>query len=277
MALKAPLNVFRTRTKFLVGPFEIEPIAVTHSLPNCCGLVLRCSDGITLHTKDWQIDDAQLDGNLFFPAQSEPHSVPAPSPPEDAPVPLDFQRPPDDHSQPLDQDSCPSTDSRASLKEQFLPRDHLSSQQNESESSTSSTIHDPRADAWRSLVGPAEDAFERVLPFSASGTRVTPTEAGSRSASDVLGTRMTPPPLDQQRSHATKLRLCDAASCPPAPPAHVSSKTPLSALNARPARKVVDHSQLLDPIFLPEATSPPSSTSIICVPFRNPISIVRSP
>ncbi|KAJ1380350.1 Mlo-related protein, partial [Sesbania bispinosa] len=35
-------------------------------------------------------------------------------------------------------------------------------------------------DAWRSLVGPPEDAFERVLPLSASGTRVTPIEARSQ-------------------------------------------------------------------------------------------------
>lgn len=59
------LKVFRTRKKFVAGPFEIEPITVTHSIPDCCGLVLRCSDGIILHTGDWKIDETPLDGRVF--------------------------------------------------------------------------------------------------------------------------------------------------------------------------------------------------------------------
>ncbi|XP_028765043.1 ribonuclease J isoform X2 [Neltuma alba] len=59
------LKVFRTRKKFLAGPFEIEPIRVTHSIPDCCGLVLRCSDGTILHTGDWKIDEQPLDGKVF--------------------------------------------------------------------------------------------------------------------------------------------------------------------------------------------------------------------
>ncbi|XP_019433148.1 PREDICTED: uncharacterized protein LOC109340040 isoform X2 [Lupinus angustifolius] len=59
------LKTFRTRKKFTAGPFEIEPIRVTHSIPDCCGLVLRCSDGTILHTGDWKIDETPLDGNVF--------------------------------------------------------------------------------------------------------------------------------------------------------------------------------------------------------------------
>ncbi|KAL2321700.1 hypothetical protein Fmac_026079 [Flemingia macrophylla] len=59
------LRVFRTRKKFVAGPFEIEPITVTHSIPDCCGLVLRCSDGTILHTGDWKIDETPLDGKVF--------------------------------------------------------------------------------------------------------------------------------------------------------------------------------------------------------------------
>ncbi|CAJ1975032.1 unnamed protein product [Sphenostylis stenocarpa] len=58
-------SVFRTRKKFVAGPFEIEPIRVTHSIPDCCGLVLRYSDGTILHTGDWKIDETRLDGNVF--------------------------------------------------------------------------------------------------------------------------------------------------------------------------------------------------------------------
>lgn len=49
------LKVFRTKKKFTAGPFEIEPITVTHSIPDCCGLVLRCADGTIFHTGDWKV------------------------------------------------------------------------------------------------------------------------------------------------------------------------------------------------------------------------------
>ncbi|KAL9335353.1 hypothetical protein Peur_072534 [Populus x canadensis] len=59
------LKMFRTKRKFTAGPFEIEPIRVTHSIPDCCGLVLRCADGTILHTGDWKIDESPLDGKVF--------------------------------------------------------------------------------------------------------------------------------------------------------------------------------------------------------------------
>eukprot|EP00850_Spirogloea_muscicola_P004499 SM000019S05043 [mRNA] locus=s19:621691:627160:- [translate_table: standard] len=51
--------------KFRAGPFEIEPLRVTHSIPDCCGLVMRCDDGTILHTGDWKIDENPLDGKAF--------------------------------------------------------------------------------------------------------------------------------------------------------------------------------------------------------------------
>ncbi|KAJ4972557.1 hypothetical protein NE237_005731 [Protea cynaroides] len=59
------LKVFRMKKKFIAGPFEVEPIRVTHSIPDCCGLVLRCADGTILHTGDWKIDESPLDGQVF--------------------------------------------------------------------------------------------------------------------------------------------------------------------------------------------------------------------
>ncbi|KAI4342504.1 hypothetical protein MLD38_027127 [Melastoma candidum] len=59
------LKVFRTKKKFMAGPFEIEPIQVTHSIPDCCGLVFRCSHGTIFHTGDWKIDESPLDGRVF--------------------------------------------------------------------------------------------------------------------------------------------------------------------------------------------------------------------
>ncbi|XP_020576945.1 uncharacterized protein LOC110022382 isoform X1 [Phalaenopsis equestris] len=59
------LKVFKCREKFLAGPFEVEPLRVTHSIPDCCGLVLRCKDGTVFHTGDWKIDESPLDGKAF--------------------------------------------------------------------------------------------------------------------------------------------------------------------------------------------------------------------
>lgn len=38
------------RERFQCGPFECEPIRVTHSIPDCCGLVLRSQHGTVVHT-----------------------------------------------------------------------------------------------------------------------------------------------------------------------------------------------------------------------------------
>uniref|UniRef100_A0A1J3H5W3 Ribonuclease J n=1 Tax=Noccaea caerulescens TaxID=107243 RepID=A0A1J3H5W3_NOCCA len=63
--VQSRLKTFSTRRRFMAGPFEIEPITVTHSIPDCSGLVLRCADGNILHTGDWKIDEAPLDGKVF--------------------------------------------------------------------------------------------------------------------------------------------------------------------------------------------------------------------
>ncbi|XP_057866644.2 ribonuclease J isoform X1 [Cryptomeria japonica] len=62
---KTRLTVFNMRERFHAGPFEVEPIRVTHSIPDCCGLVLRCEDGTLFHTGDWKIDESPLDGRSF--------------------------------------------------------------------------------------------------------------------------------------------------------------------------------------------------------------------
>ncbi|KAK4436870.1 Ribonuclease J [Sesamum alatum] len=59
------LKVFKTRKRFVAGPFEVEPIRVTHSIPDCSGLVFRCADGTIFHTGDWKIDESPLDGKVF--------------------------------------------------------------------------------------------------------------------------------------------------------------------------------------------------------------------
>lgn len=52
------------RARFDAGPFEIEPIRVTHPIPDCCGLVLRCQDGTIFHTCDWKVGLLAIDIGL---------------------------------------------------------------------------------------------------------------------------------------------------------------------------------------------------------------------
>lgn len=48
-------HTFRMRERFTAGPFELEPIRVTHSIPDACGVIFRCEDGTIVHTGDWKV------------------------------------------------------------------------------------------------------------------------------------------------------------------------------------------------------------------------------
>ena len=53
------------REKFTLGPFTIEPIHVTHSLVDCVALAIETPVGVVIHTGDFKIDLAPLDGKAF--------------------------------------------------------------------------------------------------------------------------------------------------------------------------------------------------------------------
>jgi len=59
------MHTMEPRVPFDLGPFHAEAIRVTHSIPDCCGLVLRSEYGTIVHTGDWKIDETPVDGDEF--------------------------------------------------------------------------------------------------------------------------------------------------------------------------------------------------------------------
>ena len=53
------------KEKFTIGPFTIEPIHVTHSIVDAVSLAIETPVGVIVHTGDFKIDLAPLDGKSF--------------------------------------------------------------------------------------------------------------------------------------------------------------------------------------------------------------------
>ncbi|WP_306117926.1 MULTISPECIES: ribonuclease J [unclassified Roseitalea] len=51
-----PVTTYDGGDRFTIGPFEIEAIAVTHSIPEPMSLAIRTPAGLVLHTGDWKHD-----------------------------------------------------------------------------------------------------------------------------------------------------------------------------------------------------------------------------
>lgn len=56
------IRVFEVGARFEVGPFRIESIAMTHSIPEPVALAIRTGAGTVLHTGDWKFDPDPLVG-----------------------------------------------------------------------------------------------------------------------------------------------------------------------------------------------------------------------
>ena len=58
------LRTVRPRTTYRLGPFEVEPVRVTHSISEAAGLAIRTRAGIVFHTGDFRFDPDPPDGEL---------------------------------------------------------------------------------------------------------------------------------------------------------------------------------------------------------------------
>ena len=53
------------RDRVQVGPFTIEFLRVTHSMPDCVALAIETPAGTIVHTGDFKIDQTPIDGERF--------------------------------------------------------------------------------------------------------------------------------------------------------------------------------------------------------------------
>ena len=59
------LKTVRPRETVRIGPFAVEFIRVTHSMPDCMALAIETPVGTIVHTGDFKIDQTPLDGQHF--------------------------------------------------------------------------------------------------------------------------------------------------------------------------------------------------------------------
>jgi ribonuclease J len=62
LADKVKINIVPMSGRFTIGPFDLELVTLTHSIPEPNAVVLRTSAGTVLHTGDWKLDPDPLIG-----------------------------------------------------------------------------------------------------------------------------------------------------------------------------------------------------------------------
>ncbi len=61
-APQIPVKVVPLGARFILGPFDIEFVSVSHSIPESNALIIRTSLGTVLHTGDWKLDPTPVIG-----------------------------------------------------------------------------------------------------------------------------------------------------------------------------------------------------------------------
>src|SRR5918912_4213281 len=62
---KDRLKTVKPRDRITIGPFTIEFVRVTHSMPDCVALVITTPVGLMIHTGDFKIDQTPIDDEHF--------------------------------------------------------------------------------------------------------------------------------------------------------------------------------------------------------------------
>lgn len=61
--VKLPINILPLGGRTNIGPFEIELVTMSHSIPEPSALAIRTSAGLALHTGDWKLDQSPFVGD----------------------------------------------------------------------------------------------------------------------------------------------------------------------------------------------------------------------
>jgi ribonuclease J len=61
-APKIPIHIVAQGMRLDIGPFDVEFVAVAHSIPESCALAIRTPAGLVVHTGDWKIDSTPTIG-----------------------------------------------------------------------------------------------------------------------------------------------------------------------------------------------------------------------
>jgi ribonuclease J len=62
LAVDVPVKVVPLGSRFDVGPFDVELVSVSHSIPESNALIIRTPLGNVLHTGDWKLDPTPIIG-----------------------------------------------------------------------------------------------------------------------------------------------------------------------------------------------------------------------
>src|SRR6201987_4591566 len=57
-----PVKVIPLGARFTLGPFDVELVSMSHSIPESNGLIIRTKLGTVLHTGDWKLDPTPVIG-----------------------------------------------------------------------------------------------------------------------------------------------------------------------------------------------------------------------
>ncbi|MFC6742808.1 ribonuclease J [Methylobacterium tardum] len=66
-APKVDLREVKPGRRVTVGPFELEYVPVSHSIPESNAIAIRTAAGLVLHTGDWKIDPTPVAGSVTSP------------------------------------------------------------------------------------------------------------------------------------------------------------------------------------------------------------------
>jgi ribonuclease J len=64
LAGRVPINVVPMSGRFTIGPFDLELLTLTHSIPEPNAVAVRTAVGTVMHTGDWKLDPDPLIGDV---------------------------------------------------------------------------------------------------------------------------------------------------------------------------------------------------------------------